>query len=51
MVEETIREIREAEKQADEIVRSAEDESRKIIEEAGQKAAALKDEILSSAQE
>ena len=51
MVEETIREIRETEKKADEIVRSAEEESRKIIEEAGQKAGILKDEILSKARE
>ena len=51
MVEETIREIRKTEKRADEIVRSAGEESRKIIEEAGQKAVILKDEILSKARE
>ena len=46
-----VKTIRETEKKADEIVRSAEEESRKIIEEAGQKAGILKDEILSKARE
>ena len=51
MVEETIREIRKTEKRADEIVRSAGEESRKNIEEAGKEAAALKEKILHEARE
>ena len=51
MVEETIRTIREAEKQADEIVKRAEEESGSILAEAKEKASALKEEAVQKARE
>lgn len=45
MLEETMLKIKEAEHQADEIVRNAEDESKKILEDAGKKAADMKQEV------
>ena len=46
MVEETIREIRETEKQADEIIRNAEAKGEELRGEAEKQAAVLKEEIL-----
>ena len=49
MVEETIREIRETEKQADEIIRNAEAKGEELRGEAEKQAAVLKEEILRKA--
>ena len=51
MVEETIRTIKETENQADEIVKSAQEKSRTILEEAREEADRQKKEILQNASE
>ena len=50
MVEETIQAIRETEKQAHEIVENARRESECILNEAQERAAQIRDEIIQSAQ-